>query len=154
MRARLKVRSPSADARPPWVGPATVAAWCGVVALGAALGGCGGAARTPPTGTTQVARAPEAPAGAHSTGSKATIVIRNFAFYPATLVVDPGTVVRVRNEDSVTHTVTSVSPHRGAFSTGDIGPGQSVTFVAPAETGRYPYICLIHQFMHGTVVVR
>ena len=42
----------------------------------------------------------------------------------------------------------------GRFNTGDIGPGQTKTFTAPSKAGTYNYICNIHQYMMGTIVVR
>ncbi|MGD0561337.1 MAG: cupredoxin domain-containing protein [Streptosporangiaceae bacterium] len=86
-------------------------------------------------------------------GSADTIVIKNFMFSPATLTVSPGTVVTVRNEDSVTHTMTDQANPK-LFSTGDVGPGQVKTFKAPAKAGSYPFFCTIHQYMTGTLVVR
>ncbi len=80
-----------------------------------------------------------------------SITIKNFAFSPSTLTVTAGTRVTVHNDDSATHTVSAVS---GAFNTGDVAPGGTVTFTAPATAGTYPYICMIHQFMHATVIVR
>jgi plastocyanin len=79
-----------------------------------------------------------------------TITIRNFTFQPDKLKVRPGQKVTVVNRDSVIHTVTSTT---GKFNTGDIAPGKSVTFVAPTKAGTYPYRCMIHQFMTGTLVV-
>jgi plastocyanin len=89
-----------------------------------------------------------------SAGSGAeTIVIKNFMFQPSTLTVAPGAVVTVRNEDTVTHTLTDKSDSR-LFNTGDIAAGQSETFRAPNQAGSYAYICMIHQYMAGTLVVR
>jgi plastocyanin len=79
-----------------------------------------------------------------------TIVIHNFAFSPGSIKVRPGQKVRVVNRDSVAHTVTSTT---GKFNTGDVGPGKTVTFTAPAKAGRYPYRCNIHQYMTGMLVV-
>ena len=81
-----------------------------------------------------------------------TIVIKNFAFEPASLMVAPGATVMVRNEDSATHTVTATGAK--TFDTGDIAGGGSRTFVAPTKPGSYPYICTIHNYMQGTLVVR
>jgi plastocyanin len=81
----------------------------------------------------------------------ATITIKNFAFSPSTLTVAAGTTVTVHNDDSATHTVTA---NAKTFDTGDVAPGGTVTFKAPATAGTYPYICMIHQFMHATLVVR
>lgn len=95
-----------------------------------------------------------AAAGAHAgaSGSGDTIVIKNFMFSPARLTVRPGAAVRIHNEDPVTHTLTDKSDP-GLFSTGDIPAGQIKTIKAPAQPGSYPYICMIHQFMSGTLVV-
>jgi plastocyanin len=82
-----------------------------------------------------------------------TIVIKNFMYSPSTLTVSPGAVVTVHNEDTVTHTLTDKSDSK-LFSTGDIPAGQSKTFRAPNKAGSYSYICMIHQFMSGTLVVR
>ncbi len=80
----------------------------------------------------------------------ATIVIKNFAFDPGTLTVAPGTTVTVHNEDQAAHTVTASGQ---AFGTGSIPGGATRTFDAPSKPGRYPYICGIHQYMTGTLVV-
>jgi plastocyanin len=81
----------------------------------------------------------------------AQIVIDNFTFSPATLTVTPGEKVTVVNKDSTTHTVTATG--NKAFDTGDIASGATTTFTAPSTAGSYPYICTIHQFMHGTLTV-
>jgi len=80
------------------------------------------------------------------------IVISNFAYSPMNLTVSPGQTVTVVNHDSTAHTLTAGAGN--AFNTGTIGPGESGTFTAPTKPGSYPYICSIHQFMHGTVTVR
>jgi plastocyanin len=64
--------------------------------------------------------------------------------------VAPGSTVSVTNKDTVTHTLTASD---GQFNTGDIGPGQTKTFTAPSKAGTYSYICNIHQYMMGTIVV-
>lgn len=94
-----------------------------------------------------------APPGSPPSGSSSVIVIKNFAYQPSTLDVPAGAEVTVKNEDTAIHTVTAVGPHSGAFGTGDIEPGSTKTFRAPTTPGTYPYICTIHQFMHGTLVV-
>jgi plastocyanin len=97
-----------------------------------------------------------APASGASSGSGATtstesISISNFMFSPMHASVAPGSTVSVTNKDSVTHTLTATG---GRFNTGDIGPGQTKTFTAPSKAGTYDYICNIHQYMMGTIVVR
>ena len=73
-------------------------------------------------------------------------------FSPASLTVAPGAIVTVQNKDSVTHTLTDKA-NSTLFSTGDISPGQTKTFKAPAKPGSYPFFCMIHQYMPGTLVV-
>jgi plastocyanin len=85
----------------------------------------------------------------HSVSAR-SITIHNFMFSPATLTVPPGATVTITNMDQVTHTLTA---SKGQFNTGDISPGQSKTFTAPRTPGRYAYICSIHQYMAGTIVV-
>jgi plastocyanin len=87
------------------------------------------------------------------TGTTDTIVIKNFMFSPDSLTVAPGAVVTVKNEDSVTHTLTDKTDQT-AFSTGPVGPNQTKTFKAPGKAGSYAFFCTIHQYMTGTLVVR
>jgi plastocyanin len=86
-------------------------------------------------------------------GTTDTIVIKNFMFSPDSLTVAPGAAVTVKNEDSVTHTLTDKTD-QSAFNTGPVGPNQTKTFKAPDKAGSYPFFCMIHQFMTGTLVVR
>ena len=72
-------------------------------------------------------------------------------FSPMSVSVAPGSTVSVMNTDSVTHTLTATG---GEFNTGDINGGQTKTFKAPSKAGTYNYICNIHQYMMGTIVVR
>jgi plastocyanin len=87
------------------------------------------------------------------TGTADTIAIKNFMFSPDSLTVSPGAVVTVKNEDSVTHTLTDKSDQK-LFSTGPVSPSQTKTFKAPDKPGSYPFLCTIHQYMTGTLVVR
>ncbi len=93
------------------------------------------------------------PASGAASSAADTIVIKNFNFQPSDETVRPGATVKVENEDQVTHTLTAVAPHRAIFNTGDLAPGASTTIRAPSAPGSYAYICEIHQFMHGTLVV-
>ncbi|HEY5399078.1 MAG TPA: cupredoxin domain-containing protein [Trebonia sp.] len=87
------------------------------------------------------------------TGTTDTITIKNFMFSPDSLTVAPGAVVTVRNEDSVTHTLTDKTD-QSTFNTGPVGPNQSKAFKAPGKAGSYLFFCTIHQYMTGTLVVR
>jgi plastocyanin len=120
------------------------AAWLGLAFLltVAACSGASSSASSPPTA-----------AAATASASASAIVIKNFMFSPMTLTVSPGTVVTVRNEDSVTHTLTDKADPK-LFGTGDVGPGQVKTFTAPSKAGSYAFLCTIHQYMTGTIVVR
>ena len=91
------------------------------------------------------------PNGSGAASSTESITISNFMFSPMHAAVAPGSTVSVTNKDSVTHTLTATG---GRFNTGDIGPGQTKTFTAPSKAGTYNYICNIHQYMMGTIVVR
>jgi plastocyanin len=82
--------------------------------------------------------------------SPATVKIDNFAFTPATLTVTAGTTVIWKNEDD--------SPHRIGDKDGtlksaalDTDDTFSHTFGAPGE---YPYICTIHPYMVGKIIVK
>jgi plastocyanin len=125
------------------------AAWLGLALVLAvtACGGGGSSSSSAPATTGSTA------ASAAASGTADTIVIKNFMFSPMTLSVSPGAVVTVHNEDSVTHTLTDKADPK-LFSTGDVGPGQVKTFKAPATAGSYPFLCTIHQYMTGTIVVR
>ena len=100
------------------------------------------------TAPTNTAPANAAPAVAVPAATSAKVSIANFAFGPATLTVKAGTTVVWTNNDLVAHTVTFTdvanSPVLGRGAT------FSRTFTAP---GTFAYICSIHPFMHGTVVV-
>lgn len=116
-----------------------------ILSTGLLLTGCS-------SGSGQSAAPPNSAAGSSAPVSANTIVIKNFAFSPASLTVSPGSTVTVTNDDSVTHTVTATGAK--AFDTGDVAPGKTVTFTAPNATGSYSYICTIHQYMHGTLIVK
>jgi plastocyanin len=102
-------------------------------------------------GLTQVTAGDIAIKAADATAaSTATINIENFKFLPPALTVTAGTTVTWKNEDD--------SPHR-------IG-GKSGTFTSPAldtdgtfartftTPGEYSYICMIHPYMVGTIIVK
>ena len=75
--------------------------------------------------------------------------ISNFAFAPATVSVTAGTTVTWTNRDQIAHTV---SDTQNGIASPVLNQSQtySHTFTKP---GTYHYICTIHPFMHGTVIV-
>lgn len=86
---------------------------------------------------------------ARSSGAVMTQTDRTFS--PELAVVTAGSVVRFRNDDTVDHSVYSISP-AGPFDLGiyEPGPGKDVTF---ARTGVVEIRCHIHRHMHATLVV-
>jgi YVTN family beta-propeller protein len=80
----------------------------------------------------------------------ARVSIANFAFAPGDMVVGPGTAVTWSNDDG--------SPHALAFADGRtpsdlLLPGQQYTRAFDAA-GVYDYVCSVHPYMSGRVVVR
>jgi plastocyanin len=78
------------------------------------------------------------------------VVVDNFSFTPATVVVPVGTTVTWTNHDDIPHNV--VSPERKFKSPAlDTDEVFSHTFTV---AGTYKYYCSIHPRMTGQVVVR
>jgi YVTN family beta-propeller protein len=101
---------------------------------------------SPTPSPTIAAAASPAPAAAPT---RADVRIAGFAFSPATIHVAPGTTVTWTNSDSAPHTTTS---RDGAWDSGRLAPGASFS-VTLSTPGTYEYVCMIHPFMRGTVVV-
>jgi plastocyanin len=82
--------------------------------------------------------------------SPATVDIDNFSFAPATLTVTAGTTVTWKNEDDSPH---RIGDKNGTFKSAalDTDDTFSHTFSAPGE---YPYICTIHPYMVGKIIVK
>jgi plastocyanin len=78
------------------------------------------------------------------------VVIRGFAFSPATDTVQAGDTVRWSNQDVVPHTATS---RIGGFDSGRLDAGRDWRFVARTP-GTFAYECTLHPTMHGMLVVR
>ena len=84
-----------------------------------------------------------------------TVLIRNFAFYPQTMVVKTGTTVKWANMDSVTHDVTNDatgSIKEGELFSADIEPHTVFSYTFDKDGG-YPYHCAIHPDMKGIIIV-
>jgi amicyanin len=95
-----------------------------------------------PTATTPV------PAG----GSNA-VMIKNFAFSPATLTVKTGSTVTWTNQDAAPHQVASDPGTPVAFSSDSLANGASYQFTF-TQPGTYTYYCTIHPNMKGTIIVQ
>jgi amicyanin len=80
----------------------------------------------------------------------AEVQIANFHYTPPTLVVAPGTTVTWKNADDSPHSVREKS---GKFKSAalDTDDTFSQIFTAPGE---YDYICSIHPYMRGKIVVK
>jgi plastocyanin len=90
------------------------------------------------------------PIGVATPGCEAT----DECYVPSSFTVTVGTTVTWTNDDTAAHTVTSGSDTTpdGIFDSGLFMAGKtfSHTFDAPGE---YPYYCLVHPWMVGTVTV-
>ena len=96
-----------------------------------------------PAATSSSSTGPAAPVAGNA------VTIDNFKFDPATLTVPVGSTVTWTNKDEEPHTIAAKD---GSFHspTLDTKGTYSFTFTNP---GTYDYICSIHPFMTGTVVV-
>ncbi len=71
------------------------------------------------------------------------------------ITINIGDEVVWKNADTAAHTVTSGTPTDGPdemFDSGLFAPGKSFSFTF-TEKGQYPYYCLVHHWMTGSVLV-
>jgi plastocyanin len=119
-----------------------------------ALAGCGSSspnsstAKT--TGATPKTSAAASPAPASKSGT-VMLIMRGLAFSPMTIHAKVGQTVMWMNKDTATHTIEYVSGPKFK-SSGDIAPGQMYS-IKLTQAGTINYICAIHTFMHGQIVV-
>ena len=96
-------------------------------------------------------------AGASPAGSAAKPITvrksRTAGFSPRVAVVAPGARVHFRNADHRRHNVVQDTPGAPLFISGP-PTTRDFTVRAPRRAGSYAYTCVIHEFMHGTLVVR
>ncbi len=85
---------------------------------------------------------------AHAAGDPSD-TISDFKFTPATITIHVGDTITWTNAGPTEHTATA---NNGSFNTGLLKKGQSASHTF-TQAGTYAYICTIHPFMHGTVVV-
>jgi plastocyanin len=76
------------------------------------------------------------------------VKIAGFAYHPKTLRIGKGTAVTWVNRDHTKHTATDP----GVFNTGKLRRGEKAT-IRFKHRGTFRYICKIHPFMHGKIVV-
>jgi plastocyanin len=75
--------------------------------------------------------------------------ISDFKFTPGSITVHVGDTVTWTNNGPTDHTATA---NDGSFNTGTLKKGQSASHTF-TKTGTFAYICSIHPFMKGTIVV-
>lgn len=111
-----------------------------VCVLGAVLvvAGCGSSnmGGTPPT----------TPSVTPSAGG-VTVVIKDFAFTPASVTIKVGDTVTWRNDDGVPHDATG-----DGWTSGSISSGQSYTR-AFDKAGTYTYVCKVHPAMKAATII-
>lgn len=80
------------------------------------------------------------------------VAIKGFLYIPETVTVPVGSSVAWTNQDNAPHTSTGIGDAVSALDSGAIVFGQ--TFTQAFDTpGTYPYYCVYHPNMLGTVVV-
>jgi amicyanin len=125
------------------------AAAAGMVAVAACSGVNAQTYATPMAGIS----VPTSPStsGARDAVATKSVTIKNFAFRPASITVKVGTTVTWTNGDADPHNVISRGS-RGPLRSPTLHRGNTYkhTFT---KTGRYAYLCTIHPYMTGTVVV-
>lgn len=78
--------------------------------------------------------------------------IDNFSFGPAELMVSVGTKVTWINRDDIPHTVVDAATQR-SFKSSALDTGDQFAYVFN-KAGTFHYVCSMHPYMHGTVVVK
>jgi plastocyanin len=78
------------------------------------------------------------------------VTIADFSFSPSSLTIQVGDTVTWSNNGPSQHTATA---DNGSFDTGTLSKGQSASHTFN-QAGTFTYICTIHPFMKGTIVVQ
>lgn len=122
----------------------------GAAALSLLLAACGTSGTTTTTPAPGASTSSDTATSPDSAAGGGGIVIKDFKF-GGTLTAKAGEKVTVKNEDTSGHTLTSKTA--GQFDTGQIDPGGSGEFTAPATAGSYDVICKFHPKMAGKLTV-
>lgn len=94
---------------------------------------------------------PASAAPARST-RPAAITINNYTFHPGVLTVAKGSTVVWINKDDDVHTIKSQDGPE-PFNSPALETGSRFGFKFD-RAGTYHYICTVHPYMHGVIVVR
>jgi plastocyanin len=86
---------------------------------------------------------------AHAAGDPGVTIV-DYSFSPGTITVHVGDTITWTNNGKQPHTATA---NNGSFNTGTLNHGQSASHTF-SQAGTFAYICAIHPYMHGTVVVQ
>lgn len=89
-------------------------------------------------------------AGAAPGPAPRTVTIDAMQFSPQTIEVHVGDTVEWRNKDPFPHTATASN---GGFDSGEIPAAASWKWTA-RKKGSFPYKCVLHPTMQGTLVVK
>lgn len=118
-----------------------------------ALAPANNAAAEPSTTTSEMpgmSMSPAPPAGAAVTTT--SVDIKEFAFGPQSITVKVGATVTWTNDDQDPHTVTSQSGN-GPLKSQTLNNGDTFKYTF-TKAGTFDYLCTIHPFMTGSVVVK
>jgi plastocyanin len=83
--------------------------------------------------------------------AQAVLIFTDGRFFPSTLLVDPGTVIRIENRDNIYHNAFSVAAN-APFDVGGIAPGKAVS-VHLDKPGVMKVYCEFHRLEGATIVV-
>ena len=112
-----------------------------------------GPALLQPAVTPEATSLPDAPlAGDTTTHQAIPVAIKGFVYIPETVTVPSGSSVAWTNQDNAPHTSTGIDGAVSALDSGAIVFGQTFTQLFDTP-GTYPYYCVYHPNMLGTVVV-
>jgi plastocyanin len=117
----------------------------------ALVAGCGSSSSSSTGGPTTLSNTGAAMPGT----AKVTVIIKDYTFTPANLVIAKGTIVTWINKDSVPHTVTyangpgvDAKPVNQGVNSGEIAPGASWSWQF-IKQGVFFYMCTLHPSMAG-----
>lgn len=85
-----------------------------------------------------------------SHGPTAVVHMRDFAFVPAKIEIASGTTLTIVNDDSEAHTATALDK---SFDSAGLDAHESWSHLF-TKPGTYPYLCELHPYMKGVIVVR
>ncbi len=85
-------------------------------------------------------------------GETREVKIDNYSFSPGTLAVPVGTTVSWTNRDETVHTVVAQDAEH-TFKSGGLDTDDKFSFTFD-KAGTYVYICTVHPYMTGKIVVQ